>query len=368
MPAPVYFARLRARNEQESKIMKIRRLFEVAGFRDLVAPHDLTAIKIHFGERGSDSYINPVLVRQVVEAIRERGGSPFLTDTGTLYRGSRSNAVDHLTTAIEHGFAYAVVHAPLVIAGGLRGSNVAEVAIGGKHFSRVKIARDIVEADSMVVMSHFKAHMLAGFGGAIKNLAMGCAPPPGKKEQHSAHAMVHENLCDGCERCVGVCPEGAVTREGSVTRIDRDRCAGCGECMTVCAPGAIEFDWSVDIPLFVERLVEYALGAVQGKQGKVGYYNVLLNITPDCDCVPWSDAPMVPDIGILAAQDPVALDHASMDLVNSQMGIRDSALQKHHERGKDKFTGAWEHTIGYRQIEYAEEIGLGTAGYRLVEV
>lgn len=368
MHSPVYFARLRARNEQESKSIKIRKLFEAAGFGDIVAPGDLTAIKIHFGERGGDSYINPVLVRQVVDAVRERKGRPFLTDTGTLYRGSRSNAIDHLTTAIEHGFAYAVVQAPVLIAGGLYGSNVSEVVVGGKHFSKVKIARDIVDADCMVVMSHFKAHMLAGFGGAIKNLAMGCAPPAGKKEQHTAHALIHEDLCDGCERCVEVCPEGAVTQEGGATKIDCNRCVGCGECMTVCPAGAIEFDWSVDIPCFVERMVEYALGAVKGKKGKVGYYNVLLNITPDCDCVPWSDAPLVPDIGILAAQDPVALDHASLDLVNSQVGIRDSALQKHHERGRDKFNGTWEHTNGYRQIEYGEEIGLGTAAYRLVEV
>jgi uncharacterized Fe-S center protein len=157
--------------------MKVRRLFEAAGFGDLIEQRDLTAVKIHFGERRGDSYIHPVFVRPVVDLIRGKGGRPFLTDTITLYRGSRSNAVDHLTTAIEHGFAYAVVNASVLIAGGLRGSNITEVQVHGKHFSHVKIATDIIETDAMVVMSHFKAHMLAGFGGSIKNLAMGCAPP-----------------------------------------------------------------------------------------------------------------------------------------------------------------------------------------------
>jgi uncharacterized Fe-S center protein len=261
-----------------------------------------------------------------------------------------------------------VVNAPLLISGGLKGSGVTQIPIQGKHFSIVRIATDIVEADAMVVLSHFKAHMLAGFGGAIKNLAMGCAPPSGKKEQHSARAQVHEELCEACGRCEEVCPEGAISLGEGVSHINRALCVGCGECMTVCPVTAIEFDWTVDIPLFVERMTEYALGAVQGKQGKVGYYNFLLNITPDCDCVPWSDAPVVPDIGILASRDPVALDHASYDLVNAQAGLTESALHHHHERGKDKFQGIWEHTLGFRQIEYGEEIGLGKIYYQLEEI
>jgi uncharacterized Fe-S center protein len=368
MASDVYIARIRARSENESKVMMVRRLFNAAGFDDLIEDRDLTAIKLHFGEEGGDSYIHPIFVRQVVEEIRKKGGRPFLTDTGTLYRGSRSNAVDHLTTAIGHGFAYAVVNAPLIISGGLKGSSVVEVLVTGKHFSRVKIAADIVEADAMIVMSHFKAHMLAGFGGAIKNLAMGCAPPSGKKEQHSARAVVNEQLCKGCSRCEEVCPEEAISLDQGISRIDRMRCVGCGECLTVCPVTAVEFDWTVDIPIFVERMTEYARGAIYLKQGKVGYYNFLLNITPDCDCVPWSDMPIVPDIGILASRDPVALDHASLDLVNAQQGFTGTALHKHHDQGKDKFRGIWEQTDGYRQIEYGAEIGLGDMQYHLIEL
>jgi uncharacterized Fe-S center protein len=231
----------------------------------------------------------------------------------------------------------------------------------------VKIASDIVEADALIVMSHFKAHMLAGFGGAIKNLAMGCAPPSGKKEQHTARAIVNEELCTGCGRCEEICPEGAVSIN-QTSRVDRTRCVGCGECMTVCPVTAVEFDWTVDIPLFVERMTEYAMGAMQQKQGKVGFYNFLLNITPDCDCVPWSDMPIVADIGILASRDPVALDHASYDLVNAEPGFSSSALHDHINRGEDKFRGIWNQTDGYRQIEYGASIGLGNASYRLIEV
>jgi uncharacterized Fe-S center protein len=348
--------------------MKVRRLFDAAGFGDLIEERDLTAIKLHFGEEGGDSYLHPIYVRQVVDEVRRRGGLPFLTDTGTLYRGSRSNAVAHLATALSHGFAYAVVNAPVLISGGLKGSGITEVPITGKHFSVVKIASDIVEADAMIVMSHFKAHMLAGFGGAIKNLAMGCSPPLGKKEQHAAHAMVNAELCTGCGRCEEVCPQEAVSLYQGVSRVDRIRCVGCGECMTVCPVTAVEFDWTVDIPLFVERMTEYALGAIGQKKGKVVYYKFLLNITPDCDCVPWSDAPIVPDIGILASKDPVALDHASYDLVNAQQGLLDSALRHRHQQGGDKFRGTWEHTDGYRQIEYGMKLGLGDASYHLIEI
>ena len=194
MASEVYFADLRARNPEENTISKIQKLFDKAGFAELLGEGDLTAIKIHFGEYGNDGYINPVFVRQVVEKIRTAGAKPFVTDTNTLYSGSRHNAVDHLTTAIEHGFDYSVVRAPLIISDGLKSQNAADIDIEQKHFKSVKIGSDIAAADSMIVMSHFKGHIVAGFGGAIKNLAMGCAPAAGKKDQHfstSPHVQKH---------------------------------------------------------------------------------------------------------------------------------------------------------------------------------
>jgi len=368
MKKAVYFANLRAHSDQESTTVKVQRLFDRAGFSDVVAPGDRTAIKLHFGERGNDGYISPVYVREVVEKVKAFGGKPFLTDTNTLYQGSRSNAVDHITTAILHGFDYAVTGAPIIIADGLFGKNVAEVKIEKKHFNTVTIAGDIALADSMIVMSHFKGHIVAGFGGAIKNLAMGCAPPAGKRAQHNARPFTITDRCSGCGTCAEVCPKTAITIEQKKSVIDRDACIGCFECMHVCPEHAIDIDWETEIPVFMERMVEYACGAVKVKKGKVGYMNFLIRITPDCDCFPFSDTPIVPDIGILASKDPVAIDAASYDLVNQQTGFPDSLLTTHHHKGGDKFTGVHAQTDGYRQLKYAEEIGMGSSAYDLIVI
>ena len=370
--ARVFFAGFRARSAKENKISKIEKLFDVAGFHDLIDKGALTAIKVHFGERGNDSYINPVFVRTVADRIRHAGGLPFVTDSNTLYNGSRHNAVEHLQTALEHGFGYATVNAPLIIADGLRGGSFRPVAVKGKHFSSVKIADAIAEAKAMVVMSHFKGHEMSGFGGAIKNLAMGCAPSQGKCEQHASRFSVNAEKCVACGMCMAHCPQQAISWEEAEDKkrasIDKDLCIGCGECLTVCAPKAVEIDWRAELGPFCERMAEYALGAVTGKENRVGYLNFLINITPDCDCVGWSDTPMVPDIGILASSDPVALDMASYDLVNSQAGFAHSHLKANLEPGQDKFKGAWSYTSGEIQLTHAESIGLGSTHYELIEI
>jgi len=372
MPEKVYFAGARARDPGQNTITKIQHLFDEAGFSRIIEPGELTAIKLHFGEWGNDSYINPVFVRQVVDKVRQSGGKPFLTDSNTLYRGSRSNAVDHLCTAVEHGFAYAVVQAPVLIADGLTGKNRREVEIHTKHFQNVLISGDIADAHAMIVLSHFKGHEVAGFGGAIKNLAMGCAPPAGKQAQHCARPIHLPDKCTGCGTCIPVCPREAIsrieTREGPRARIDYARCIGCFECMTICPNHAIDVDWETEIPDFLERMVEYACGAVKGKENKTGYMNFLTHITPDCDCVPWSDAVIVPDIGILASRDPVAIDAASFDLVNGEKGNRGSQLRGNYQRGGDKFRGIRKNTDSVRQIQYGEEVGLGHGEYEIIRL
>ena len=368
MKSVVYFASLRAHSDQEGTTIKVQRLFDRAGFSDVVAQSDRTAIKLHFGERGNDGYISPIYVRQVVDKVKACGGLPFLTDTNTLYLGSRSNAVDHITTAILHGFDYAVTGAPIIIADGLFGKNVAQVKIEKKHFTTVTIAGDIALSDSMIVMSHFKGHIVAGFGGAIKNLAMGCAPPEGKRAQHKSRPFTLPDRCSGCGTCVEVCPKTAIMIKKEKSVIDQDLCIGCFECMHVCPEHAIDINWETEIPVFMERMVEYAYGAVKTKKGKVGYMNFLIRITPDCDCFPFSDTPIVPDIGILASKDPVAIDAASYDLVNQQTGFTDSLLTSHHHQGGDKFKGVHAQTDGYRQLKYAEEIGMGNRAYDLIRI
>ena len=367
MASKVYFADIRARSNEESKAEKVKKLFAKADFGDLVSEDDLTAIKVHFGEAGNDSHINPVFVRQIVDKIKENAGKPFVGDTNTLYSGARHNSVDHLNVANKHGFTYAVLDAPVIIADGLNSQDIVNVEINQKHFDEVKIASDFVATDAMIAMSHFKAHELSGFGGAIKNIAMGCAPAAGKKDQHGVEFFADDEKCIACGNCADVCPEDAVAIKDTA-EIDVEACIGCGECVTVCPTDAIESDWEAEIGPFMERMTEQAYGSIKDKKDKVGYINFVLNITPDCDCVPWSDAPIVRDIGILASKDPVAIDKASYDLVNQQQGFENSLLEANFAPEEDKFKGLRDYTKGQIQINYGAEIGLGDKDYELVEL
>lgn len=364
MGSKVYFTNLRSRSQHENKINQIKRLFDKAGFNSLVERDGLVAIKLHFGEEGNDSFIKPIFIRPIVEKVLENKGKPFLTDTNTLYYGSRHNSVQHLHTAIKHGFDLPVSGAPLIIADGLRGDNWKEIEIGLKHFKNVKIAGDIEDSDCMMVLSHFKGHGMSGFGGALKNLAMGCAAAPGKIEQHECAKPIITEACNACGICVGECPVYAMYLQNDKSQIDYDMCIGCNNCLETCPDSAIKLDWN-NMPIFIERMIEYAYGAVKSKKRKVGYINFLTEITPDCDCVPWSDAPLVPDIGIMASKDPVALDTASYDLVNQQEGFKESILKNNHEKESDKFKGVWKKVDGRIQLKYAEKIGMGSMDYKL---
>ncbi|KQC05256.1 MAG: 4Fe-4S ferredoxin [Methanoculleus sp. SDB] len=367
MTSNVYFADFKHRTAGESTVSMLDRLFAGSGCGSIIEEGDLVAVKVHFGERGCDTYTSPVHVRSIVNAVRAAGGRPFLTDTNTLYSGGRRNAPDHIETAIAHGFAYAVAGASILIADGISGGNARDVRIRGRHFDRVIIAGDIVEADAMIVVSHFKGHIVAGFGGAIKNLGMGCATRAGKHEQHSVlQPVVLADLCTGCGTCSAVCPENAVAvSEAEPARITQERCVSCGQCVDSCPEEAMVFDWEQGITPFTERMVEYALGAIAGKREKTGFINFAVNITPHCDCAPWSDPPIVPDIGVLASCDPVAIDTASLDLVNLEAGC-----YKAGNGGpcSDTFTDVWPHTNGELQLSYAETIGLGTRSYELIRI
>lgn len=367
MVSKVYFTDFKSRKSEDNKINKIRRIFDAADFGTLVEKDDLTAVKLHFGEEGNDSYINPVFVRQIVDKIIENNAQPFLTDTNTMYYGKRHEAVNHIKTAVLHGFDYAVVGAPLIIADGLKGENFSDIEVNLKHFKKVKIAGSIYGSNSMIVISHFKGHGMSGFGGAIKNLAMGCASPDGKLEQHECAKPIVTDFCLGCGTCIETCPVSAMALEDQKSVINYDRCIGCNDCVDACPEAAISLDWD-KMGIFMEKMVEYAYGAVKNKRGKVGYINFLMNITPDCDCVPWSDRHLVPDIGILASKDPVALDAASYDLINQQEGFKNSFLHKNRGEGEDKFRGVYDHVDGRVQIEYGESVGLGTANYDLINI
>lgn len=371
MKSKVYFYNLRASKPSSSISSKVAKLFDVAGFRNIFTEGDIVAIKLHFGEKGNSAFINPIFVRQVVDKVKSNGGKPFLTDSNTLYKGSRSNGVDHLVTAIENGFAYAVVNAPVVIADGIFSKDEEEVEIDKKHFKTVKISSNINNANSMIVMSHFKCHEIAGFGGAIKNLAMGCAPRAGKQQQHSTVSPKVGKGCRACETCIRNCPENAISLVDGSAYIDPKKCIGCGECVSMCPYDVIKPQWGTEMDEFVERLTEYAYGAYKNKKGKIAFMNFVMNVTPLCDCTPWNDAPIVSDIGILASFDPVAIDKASFDLVNSRPGLLNSVLDD-EKRGlkprEDKFTAVHPDTRGDIQLKYGEELGMGSMDYELINL
>ena len=339
---------------------------------------DLVAIKLHFGEKGNTAYVRPIFLRRVVDRVKQCNGKPFLTDTNTLYTGARSEAVSHLTTAVENGFAESVVNAPILIADGLRGNSAVKVRIDKPIFKTVSIAREIYMTDALITVTHFKGHELSGFGGALKNLGMGCASREGKLSQHSSISpRVDRKACKGCKTCLSWCAQQAIsmlslksgveTERGSAL-IDPKKCIGCGECILSCPSGAIQIQWNESIPTFQKKMVEHAYGAVQKKKGRVLYLNFLTQVSPACDCYGYSDAPIVSDIGILSSEDPVAIDQASVDLVNGEAGNRSSKLQKNWNPGEDKFRAVYPEVDWNIQLAYAEEIGMGTRKYELIKI
>ncbi len=369
MASKVFFADMRANNRHESLPQKVNKLFKAAGFAGLVGKDELVAVKLHFGEKGGTAFINPVLVRQVVDRVKEAGGKPFLTDTNTLYVGTRANSVDHIQTALENGFSYATVAAPIIIADGLFGKNYVEVPVDGKHFKSVKIGSDIANADAMIVLSHTKGHILAGFGGTIKNLGMGCGNRGGKQMMHSSlKPKVGEESCRVCSVCLKWCPADAIIITDKTAVIDHEKCFGCGECTVVCPARAIKIQWKTETVDMQERMAEYAWGGIKDKAGKVGYFNFVMNVTPDCDCNSWSDAAIIKDVGILASTDPVAIDQAALDLINAQAGLAGTRLEGGFEPGGDKFKGVYPNTDHEAQLRHAEWLGMGTRRYEMVRV
>jgi uncharacterized protein len=364
----VYFADLRT-SVKENLPTKVVRLADMLGLEHIVPKRGLVAVKLHFGEKGNTAYVRPTFVRRIVERVNSLGAYPFLTDSNTLYAGTRSDSVSHLRTAIENGFAFSVVDAPIIIADGLRGASYASVKIGGNLVKTAYIGTDIAEADSIISLAHFKGHELSGFGGAIKNLGMGCASRRGKMVQHSdLSPKVTRKKCIGCGECVEHCAQSAISLKGEKAEINTAKCIGCGECILICSDGAINVQWNADIALFQKKMVEYALAVLKGKEARVACINFLTQISPACDCCGHSDAPIVPDIGVLASTDPVALDHASVDLVNRQKGLDGSCLTGQKEIGEDKFRGLYPKVDWTVQLEYGERIGLGRRDYDLIPI
>lgn len=368
MKSTVYFIDLRA-TMKENFLAKLGRLVETAGLIETVNDRDLVAVKLHFGELGNTAFIRPVYIRKIVDIIKSAGGMPFLTDANTLYAGTRSDAPGHLNTAIQNGFAYPVVGAPLIIADGLRGKSETRVAINQKRFKQVYIAREIVESDVLLSVAHFKGHELSGFGGAIKNVGMGCASRKGKMAQHSSVCpKVKRKKCIGCGECLDHCSRRAIKLVEEKAVINQKKCIGCGECILICPNSAIQIQWNQSIPIFLENMVEYTMGVLKSKKGKSLYVNFITDIAPACDCMPVNDAPIVRDIGVVASNDPVAIDQASVDLVNQEHGLPGSCLTVNTAPGKDKFKGLYPKVDWPIQLDYAQKLGIGSRSYDLIKL
>ncbi len=368
MASKVYFTDFRA-NMQRNMMAKLDELLEASGLFRVVAERDLAAVKLHFGEMGNAAFIRPIYVRRIVAAIKQAGAVPFLTDANTLYAGTRSDAPRHLTTAVQNGFAYAVVEAPLVIADGLRGKSEASVDVYGKHFESVYIGKEIVEADAFVSVAHFKGHELSGFGGAIKNTGMGAASRKGKLAMHSTVSpQVNAENCIGCEACVEHCSQSALSVSEEIAVVDEERCIGCGECILICPSEAIEIRWDQEVPRFLEGMVEYTAGVLKDKAGKCLFINFITDVSPACDCYAANDAPIVKNIGVVASSDPIALDQACVDLVNAEPGLADTQLGDKTEPGGDKFRILYPKVDWSIQLDYGEKLGLGSRQYELVRL
>lgn len=368
MTSTVYFADMRA-DHKDNLFSKITRLLEQCGITERLDRDDLTAVKVHFGERGNHAFVRPIFVRRVVDEIKKCGAKPFLTDSSTLYPGERKEAVSALTCAIENGFAYAVVGAPLIMCDGLRGTSAVNVPINGEILKKVSIGAEVAEADALVAVSHFKCHELTGFGGTLKNLGMGCSSREGKLQQHSTVGpKVAAKFCTACGACLKACAHNAIAFVEATAVIDPDLCAGCSRCITVCPEKAINVQWNAASESVMRKMCEFALGALAGKEGKTIFLNFITQVSPACDCYGHADAPIVNDIGICASTDPVALDQACADLVNAAPGNAGTALSSGLEPGGDKFRGVHPDIDWEIQLEHAEKIGMGSRKYELVRV
>ncbi len=369
MSADVYFMDLTA-TSRENLPQKLSRLVKKAGIKDILSKNDLTAVKIHFGEQGNTSFIRPIYIRQIIQTIREKKATPFLTDANTLYVGTRSDAVSHIKTAIENGFSYSSMDgAPVIIADGLFGKSETRVQVDLKHCSNVYIGSEIINANSLVSVAHFKGHELSGFGGTLKNLGMGCASRRGKLTQHSnVSPKIKRKTCIGCAQCASHCPGQAIFLKEKKAYMNKDLCIGCAECIVRCPTGSININWNQTVPVFLEKMMEYTLGVLKNKTGKGLFINFITDIAPKCDCLPYSESPIVSDIGVVASTDPVAIDQASADLVNGQRALPGSVLTCNLNPGEDKFKGLYPSVDWEHQLDYAEKIGLGTRSYTLKKI
>ena len=368
----VYFTDFRTR-VGVSLTEKLQRLIKKAGIADIDMDGKFVAIKMHFGELGNLSYLRPNYAKAVADVVKECGGKPFLTDCNTLYPGSRKNALEHLDCANINGFNTITTGCQIIIGDGLRGTDDITVPVrNGEYCKEAYIGRAVMDADIFISLTHFKGHESTGFGGAIKNIGMGCGSRAGKMHQHnSGKPIVHDDLCRGCRRCAKECGSDAITYENGKAVINQDICKGCGRCIGACVFDAIENqNWNAN-EILGRKMAEYSQAVCDGRP--TFHISLVRDISPNCDCHGENDAPILPDVGIFASFDPVALDQACVDaclhatpMPNSQLS--DNLADPHWHHHHDNFLDSNPNVRWKETLEHAEKIGLGTREYELIQM
>lgn len=365
--AKVYFSDLRT--DEISTLEKLRRLMKAAGFEQIDFKDKYVAVKLHFGEPGNMAYLRPNWARVVCDYVRALGGKPFLTDCNTLYVGGRANALDHLDSAMLNGYSPMTTGAQCIIADGLKGDDYDLVPIrGGKYLRAAKIGRAIMDADIFISLTHAKGHVSAGFGGALKNIGMGCGSRAGKMAMHAdGKPYVETDLCVGCGACAKICAHNGPQIENKKCRIDQNNCVGCGRCIAVCPKDAIHPTFQASVRLLNCKIAEYAKAVLDGRPSYC--INIVRDVSPNCDCHPENDVPIVPDVGMFASADPVALDLACAEAINRQPVLPNSAITDlKHEHDCDRFHAAHDNTHWQDLIEHGKKLGIGQDTYELVTI
>ena len=367
----VYFTDFRTQLDV-SLTVKLQKLMKLAGIGSIDMDGKFVAIKMHFGELGNLAYLRPNYAKAVADVVKEKGGMPFLTDCNTLYPGSRKHALEHLDCANINGFNTITTGCQIIIADGLRGTDDITVPVpNGEYCKEAYIGRAVMDADVFISLNHFKGHEQAGFGGAIKNIGMGCGSRAGKMQQHNfGQPHVKTDLCRGCKRCAKECGSDAIVyQDDNKAFIDPDKCKGCGRCIGACAFDAIENN-NDNAPQMLGRLMaEYSAAVISGRPNF--HISLITDVSPNCDCHGENDAPILPDIGMLASFDPVALDMACVDLCQKAEPIRNSQLgdnmakEHFHDHG-NVWQNSNPNTSWAETLEHAEKIGVGTREYELI--
>ncbi len=356
MKSKVYFLPLKESESIPAIAAKVKVLLEESKVLTCISRADQVVVKMHFGEEGNTGFVRPEYLRAICAGILQRGAGAVLSDTNTLYRGRRTNSRDHLAIAAEHGFTKKATGVEVIIPDDSKKENTINIEINQKFIKSAKLARLFYAADALVGVSHFKGHMMTGFGGALKNLGMGCATREGKLMQHAEVApVVYTQKCTGCGECEKVCPTKAITIINNKSVIDGAKCIGCASCIAACPFMAIDVPWESGGKTMQEKMIEYASAVLQNKKGKVAFFNFALKITKECDCLAKDDPRVAPDIGIFASNDPVSIDQACLDLVTEACG-------------KDIFGELHPHRDSRRQLEYARKLGLGDLDYDLIRL